>query len=75
MDITKIPQYELRELARTVYFGFSDAPDDVPRPYPKGADYYDAVSVIEEQLADKAKAAETLQTNNNNNNIKEEQNG
>ena len=59
--VAKIPQYELRELARTVYFGFSDAPDDTPRPYPKGADYYDAVPVIEEQLADKAKAAEMLE--------------
>ena len=59
--VAKIPQYELRELARTVYFAFSDAPDDVPRPYPKGVDYYDAVPVIEEQLADKAKAAEMLE--------------
>lgn len=31
------------------------------RPYPKGVDYYDAVPVIEEQLADKAKAAEMLE--------------
>ena len=59
--VAKIPQYELQELARTVYFGFSDAPDDMPRPYPKGTDYYDAVPVIEEQLADKAKAAEMLE--------------
>ncbi len=59
--IAVIPQYERRQLARTVYFGFSDAPDDVPRPYPKGVDYYDAVPVIEEQLADKAKAAEMLE--------------
>ncbi len=59
--IAAIPQYERRQLARTVYFGFSDASDDVPRPYPKGADYYDAVPVIEEQLADKAKAAEMLE--------------
>ena len=59
--IAAIPQYERRQLARTVYFGFSDAPDDVPRPYPKGADYYDAVPVIEEQLADKVKAAEMLE--------------
>ena len=59
--VAKIPQYELRELARTIYFGFSDAPDDVSRPYPKGVDYYDAVPVIEEQLADKAKAAEMLE--------------
>ena len=59
--IAVIPQYERRQLARTVYFGFSDAPDDVLRPYPKGVDYYDAVPVIEEQLADKAKTAEMLE--------------
>ncbi len=59
--VAKMPQYELWELARTVYFGFSDALDDMPRLYPKGADYYDAVSVIEEQLADTAKAAEILE--------------
>ena len=59
--IAAIPQYERRQLARTVYFGFSDAPDDMPRPYPKGTDYYDAVPTIEEQLADKAKTAEMLE--------------
>ena len=59
--IAEIPQYERRRLARSVYFGFSDVPDDVPKPYPKGADYYDAVPAIEEQLADKAKAAEMLE--------------
>ena len=59
--IAAIPQYERKQLARSIYFGFSDAPDDVPRPYPKGVDYYDAVPVIEEQLADKVKAAEMLE--------------
>ena len=59
--IAEIPQYERRRLARSVYFGFSDAPDDVPKPYPKGADYYDAVPTIEEQLTDQAKAAEMLE--------------
>lgn len=59
--IAAIPQYERRRLAQSVYFGFSDAPDNVPKPYPKGADYYDAVPVIEEQLADKAKATEMLE--------------
>ena len=59
--IAAIPQYERKQLARSVYFGFSDAPDDVPQPYPKGADYYDAVLAIETQLADKAKAAEMLE--------------
>ena len=59
--IAAIPQYERKQLARSIYFGFSDAPDDVPRPYPKGADYYDAVLAIETQVADQAKAAEMLE--------------
>ena len=59
--IAAIPQYERRRLAQSVYFGFSDAPDNVPKPYPKGADYYDAVPAIETQLTDQAKAAEMLE--------------
>ena len=58
--ILKIPEYELERLARTVYNGFYNAPDDVPRPYPKTADFYDAVPIIMEQLQDKRKAAEIL---------------
>lgn len=60
--IAKIPEYERGQLARTVYNGFYNAPDDVPRPYPKGADYYDALPMIEEQLQDKGKTAEILAT-------------
>ena len=58
--IAKIPEYERGQLARIVYNGFYNAPDDVPRPYPKGADYYDALPMIEEQLQDKGKTAEML---------------
>ena len=58
--IAKIPEYERGQLARTVYNGFYNAPDDVPRPYPKSADYYDALPMIEEQLQDKGKTAEIL---------------
>ena len=58
--IAQIPEYERGQLARTVYNGFYNAPDDVPRPYPKNTDFYDAVPIIEEQLHDKAKAAEVL---------------
>lgn len=58
--IAKIPEYERGQLARIVYNGFYNAPDDVPRPYPKGADYYDAIPMIEEQLQDKGKTAEIL---------------
>ena len=58
--IAKIPEYERGRLARIIYNGFYNAPDDVPRPYPKGTDYYDALPMIEEQLQDKDKAAEIL---------------
>ena len=58
--IAKIPEYERGQLARIVYNGFYNAPDDVPRPYPKGADYYDALPMIEEQLQDKGKTADML---------------
>ena len=58
--IAKIPEYERGQLARTVYNGFYNAPDDVPRPYPKGADFYDAVPTIEKQLEDKDRAADML---------------
>lgn len=58
--IAKIPEYERGQLARLIYSGFYDAPDDVPRPYPKGADYYDALLMIEEQLQDKGKTADML---------------
>lgn len=58
--IAKIPEYGRGQLARIIYNGFYNAPDDVPRPYPKGTDYYDALPMIEEQLQDKDKAAEIL---------------
>ena len=58
--IAKIPEYERRQVARAIYSSLYNAPDNVPRPYPKGADYYDALPMIEEQLQDKGKAAEML---------------
>ena len=58
--IAQIPKYERGQLARIVYHGFYNAPDDVPRPYPQSADFYEAVHAIEAQLPDRAKAAEML---------------
>ena len=58
--IAQIPEYERGQLARTVYNGFYNAPDEIPRPYPKNTDFYDAVPIIEKQLQDKAKAADML---------------
>ena len=58
--IAKIPEYERGQLARIVYNGFYNAPDEIPRPYPKNTDFYDAVPIIEKQLQDKAKAEDML---------------
>ena len=58
--LAKIPEYERGQLARAVYHGLSNAPDHIPHPYPRGADFYDAVPAIEAQLQDKSKAKTML---------------
>ena len=54
--IAKIPEYERRQVARAIYSGLYNAPDNVPRPYYMGMDYYQAVPLIEEELQDKSTA-------------------
>ena len=54
--IAQIPEYERRQLARAIYSSLYNAPDNVPRPYYMGMDYYQAVPLIEEELQDKSTA-------------------
>ena len=54
--IAKIPEYERRQVARAIYSSLYNAPDNVPRPYYMGMDYYQAVPLIEEELQDKSTA-------------------
>ena len=54
--IAKIPEYERRQVARAIYSSLYDAPDNVPRPYYMGMDYYQAVPLIEEELQDRSTA-------------------
>ena len=54
--IAKIPEYERGQLARAIYSSLYNAPDNVPRPYYMGMDYYQAVPLIEEELQDKSTA-------------------
>ena len=58
--IAKIPEYERACLAQSIYHGFYNAPDDIPRPYPRQVDFYEAVPAIRAQLSDMHKAAEML---------------
>ena len=54
--IAKIPEYERKQVARAIYSSLYNAPDNVPRPYYMGMDYYQAVPLIEEELQDKSTA-------------------
>ena len=54
--IAKIPEYERGQLARAIYSSLYNAPDNVPRPYYMGMDYYQAVPLIEEELQDRSTA-------------------
>ena len=54
--IAKIPEYERRQVARAIYSSLYNAPDNVPRPYYMGMDYYQAVPLIEEELQDRSTA-------------------
>ncbi len=54
--IARIPEYERRQVARAIYSSLYNAPDNVPRPYYMGMDYYQAVPLIEEELQDRSTA-------------------
>lgn len=43
-------------MARAIYSSLYNAPDNVPRPYYMGMDYYQAVPLIEEELQDRSTA-------------------
>jgi len=58
--IAHIAEYEAKQLARTIYNGFYNVPDSIPRPYSDGKDFYGAVPIIQEQLSDPAKVREVL---------------
>ena len=58
--IAKIPEYERERLARSIYHSFYNAPEEIPRPYPQRADFYEAIPAIRAQLADTHRAAEML---------------
>lgn len=59
--LAKLPEYEQERLASSIYHGFSNAPDDISRPYPRQADFYEAVPIIRAQLSDMHKTAAVLE--------------
>ncbi len=60
--IAKIPEYTLKRVAQAVYSGFATTTSEVPCPYPADADYYKAIPIIQQQLADPTAVQEMLGT-------------
>ena len=57
-ELAYIPAYEKHELAREIQGFFSGLPQETPRPFPYGFDFYEAVKLIEPQLDDPVQAEE-----------------
>ena len=57
-DMAYIPTYEKHELAREIQGFFSGLPQETPRPFPYGFDFYEAVKLIEPQLDDPIRVEE-----------------
>jgi N12 class adenine-specific DNA methylase len=60
-DMAYIPTYEKHELAREIQGFFSGLPQEIPRPFPYGFDFYEAVKLIEPQLDDPVRMKEIYQ--------------
>lgn len=60
-DRAAMPKYEKLQLAREIQTFFSGVPQEQPRPFPYGFDYWDAVKLIEPQLDEPQKVEEIYQ--------------
>ena len=60
-ELAYIPTYEKHQLARDIHTFFSGVPQEQPRPYPYGFEYWAAIKIIEPQLDDPAKVEEIYQ--------------
>ena len=60
-DITGIPDYEKKQVARAVNTFFYNVPIEQPRPFPSGFDYHDAVKLILPQLESTEQVEELYQ--------------
>ena len=60
-DRGAMPAYEKTQLARSIRAFFNGVPQEQPRPFPYGFDYWDSVKLIEPQLDEPAKAEEIYQ--------------
>ena len=60
-EIAHIPEYEKYELARDVVSFYPRQPEELPRPFPREADFLDSVKIVRPQLDKPERVTEILE--------------
>ena len=61
-ELEYIPEYEMGVLTADIYSFYYNQPEEVIRPYPMGAEYYEAINVIRPQLDKPERVEEMLRS-------------
>ncbi|MDF1494568.1 SNF2-related protein [Caproiciproducens sp. CPB-2] len=59
-ELAYLPEYEKQELARGIVGFYPYQPEDLPRPFPHGTDFAEAVKIVRPQLDEPERVAEIL---------------
>jgi N12 class adenine-specific DNA methylase/adenine-specific DNA methylase len=59
-ELDYIPEYEKNELAREVVSFYPYQPENLPRPFPHGTDFWNSVKIVRPQLDEPERVAEIL---------------
>ncbi len=61
-ELAYFPEYEKQLLCRSIYGFFRNQPEEVPKPYPHGAEYEKGVSAIRLRISSQAEVQSILST-------------
>jgi N12 class adenine-specific DNA methylase/adenine-specific DNA methylase len=59
-ELAYIPEYEKGELARNIVSFYPQKPEELPRPFPYGTDFYMSVEIVRPQLDDPERVTKIL---------------
>ena len=60
-ELAHIPEYEKDVLTREVYHFYPRQPEDLPRPYPYGTDFYEGIKIVRPLLDQPERVEEILE--------------
>lgn len=60
-ELAYIPEYEKDELAREVVSFYPHQPEELPRPFPREAEFFESVKIVRAQLDEPGRVAEMLE--------------